>query len=142
MSYIIKECITEGDIASALPLLSHLYNRPESDFPPLIKEMMEHDYRLIAAFDGEKCCGAVGFRTGYRLYCGRYTHIDNMVVHEDYRQHSVGKQLIGWIKGEAKKLGCDTVLADTYVSNHGAQTFFIKQGFFIRGLHLKHDLKD
>lgn len=135
----IKELKTKEEIASSYEVVGQLYQMEREKYLSHIKEMMEVDYRLIGVFDGDMCLAVVGFRVGRRLYCGKYLHIDNMVVGEAHRGKGLARMMVSWMKEEAKKLGCDTVLADTYVDNSPAQKFFISEDFYIRGFHLKYD---
>jgi len=137
----IKECRTKKDIASTYSILKQMYDIPEAEFISRIKDMMEHGYRLIGAFEKGKCLGLSGFEIGSRLYCGKSLHVHNLAVDKKIRREKkIGTQIMEWLKKEAEKNSCETILADTYTENHGAQKFLMKQGFYIRGFHMKMDL--
>lgn len=137
----IKELTTPSEFRKVFPVVNALYPKmKEDDFVAFVEEMMETHYRLIAMLDDDgNCLGASGFRIGRRLYCGKYIHVDNLVVGSEMRSQGIGEKLLLWVREEGKRQGCDCMLADSYVDNHNAQRFFITQKFYVRGLHLKFD---
>ncbi len=137
MSTRIEECIKDTEILATHIIAFQLYDLPKQTYLDYIKEMMASDYRLIAVFEDDKIIAISGFRVGRRLYCGRYLHIDNMIVDEKYRSQGIASTMIEWLKEEAKRLKCQCILADTYTDNVRAQTLFKKQDFQTRGYHLK-----
>lgn len=138
----IRECTTDKDIKATYAVIRQLYSLPEKKYLAFVREMMETDYRMIAVWEKTKPVAVAGFRVGRRLYCGKYLHIDNLIIDEKHRGKGFARGLVQWLEKEAKKLDCDTVLADTYVDNTPAHRLFIGAGFHIRGYHLKKNCKD
>ncbi len=137
----IRECRTDAEILATFPVVRQLYELSEQEYLAFAHEMMETDYRLITCFDNGKPVAVVGFRVGRRLYCGKYLHIDNLIIDETHRGKGFARALVGWLRKEAARLDCDTLLADTYVDNHPAHRLFLSEGFHIRGYHLKQRVK-
>lgn len=135
----IRHCTEEAEIRSVFPAICELYDMSEVDFVRYVQEMQQGEFSLFGAFEEEECIGAVGYRVGRRLYCGRYLHVDNLVVRGKYQKRGIAQALIGFCKKEATRLECDVILADSYVDNKKAQSLFYKEGFYIRGFHLRSD---
>ncbi len=132
---------SEADIAAIIPLLQQLYNHPEAELKAHIRTMLEEQYQLLHATDEDgTSLAAVGYRIGRRLYCGRYLHVDNLVVDVSQRGKGLAGTLIAHLKEIAEKEGCDVILADSYISNTPAHNLFRQHGFHVRGFHLKYDL--
>lgn len=136
----IRECKTKAEITATHEVLTHLYDVTLDDYLKYVDEMMSTEYRLIAGFEDGECIAISGFCIGRRLYCGKYLHIHNLVVDENYRGQKFGEEMLDWLKEEAKKHQCDVMLSDTYIENHSAQNFLKKGGFSVRGYHLKQEL--
>ncbi len=135
----IIACTTRTEIEATYPAIAELYELDCEKFVTYALEMMEGEFSLFGAFEGEECVGAIGYRIGRRLYCGKYLHIDNLVVRAAHRKKGHAEKMINFCREEAKKFECDVMLADSYVNNSRAQKLFFKQGFYIRGFHLRCD---
>ena len=135
----IRECKTEDEIKATYPVLKQMYEIPQDDYMEHVAEMMETGYRLIGIFESGKCIGLSGFEIKRRLYCGKNLQIHNICVDKEFRGKRIGAEMIDWLKEEAYRNKCDTVLADTYIDNKDAQEFLKKQGLYTRGLHMKCD---
>lgn len=136
----VRECHTEDEINATYPVLKQLYDMPQEKYITYMKEMMEGGYRLVGVFENGKCIGLAGFEIKRRLYCGRSLQIHNLAIDVEYRRKKVGHEILEWIKEEADRKKCDTILADTYTENKIAQEFLKNQGFYARGYHLKCDI--
>src|ERR1051326_5758570 len=89
----------------------------------MLKEMLANGYRMIAAFEKNKCVGIAGFWINTKFYCDKYIEPDNVVIDKNSRSKGVGKLLINWLYDEGKKNGCRTMLLDAYVENLPAHHF-------------------
>ncbi len=136
----ISEATTQDAIEATYPIAYQLYEIPIGQYTAYIREMMEQGYRLIMLEDEGRIIGISGFRVGRRLYCGKYLHIDNLVVDKACRKQGAALEMLDWMKAEAKRLNCDCMLADTYIENAPAQALFKREGFMTRGYHLKRDV--
>jgi GNAT superfamily N-acetyltransferase len=101
----------------------------------MLEDMLEHGYRMLAIYDGEKCVGISGFWISTKLYSGKYVELDNVVIDKDYRSKGVGKLLCDRVIEEGKKAGCETAMLDAYAENMSAHRFYFREGFIIRGFH-------
>jgi len=138
----IRECNTDDEILGTLAVAGQLYSLESEQYLAFVREMMDTDYRLIALYNESNTpVAVVGFRVGRRLYCGKYLHVDNLIVDQTSRTSGYALQLMAWLEDEAKRLQCDTLLADSYIENHAAHRLFLKGGYHIRGFHLKKTLQ-
>lgn len=136
----VTEATTQEAIEATYTIAYQLYEMPIERYTGYIYEMMGQGYRLIALEDDGKLIGISGFRVGRRLYCGKYLHIDNLVVDKACRKQGAALEMLEWMKAEAERIGCDCLLADTYIENAPAQALFKREGFTTRGYHLKQDI--
>lgn len=137
----IIECATDAQLKTAYQVLrEHYTGLSEADYFVHVKEMIAAGFRMIAVLENKKTIAVCGFRVGRRFYCGKFLHIDNMIVASAFRSQGIGNLIIEWMRKEAKRLDCDVLLADTYINNTSAQRFFEREGFYKRGYHLKYDL--
>lgn len=136
----ITECASDEEILATYKVATQLYELPKETYLAYVREMMQQGYRLVALYENGQCIAISGFRVGRRLYCGKFLHIDNLVTDRRHRKQGVALVLIEWMKEEAARIGCDVMLADTYIENGPAQALFKREGFMTRGYHLKLDL--
>uniref|UniRef100_A0A6C0DCJ0 N-acetyltransferase domain-containing protein n=1 Tax=viral metagenome TaxID=1070528 RepID=A0A6C0DCJ0_9ZZZZ len=62
--------------------------------------------------------------------CG---HIEDIVVHKNYRQHGIAKNIIEILVDNGKKHNCYKIILDC---NHELEEFYKKIGFDIKGLQM------
>ena len=137
----IFECTDIKSIESTYGVTRQLYDIDIETYLSHIEEMRSSDYSLFSMVNDEgKCIAVVGYRIGRRLYCGKYLHIDNLIVSEDCRSKGIAKKLVDFCKNSAKENNCDVILADSYVENRVAHRLFLQEKFHIRGFHFKFDL--
>ncbi len=108
--------------------------RPELDqavFEARWLYQAEHlQYRLIAAWIGEQVAAIMGLRPVATLSRGRFLHIDDLVVHPDYRRDGIGTALIRWAEAEARHAGMGSVYLD---SRSDAVEFYRRLGYVPHG---------
>lgn len=140
MSIELRKCESDEEMLATHGVISELYEIDEATYLSHLQEMLSvGEYTLLAVYDGDEVVGAVGYRIGRRLYCGKYLHVDNLVVKQDRRGEGISHAIIEHLKQAAKVAGCDTMLADSYIDNRRAQKIFMREGFYIRGFHMKFD---
>ena len=78
---------------------------------------------FIRGPEGEILGGSTGhYYTMHRILFLDYVHID-----KNLRRHGIGTQLLREVEEEAKRLGCKTILLDTF--SFQAEPFYSKQGY-------------
>ena len=121
-------------------LRTHLTD--EEGFVSAVGRMRKGGYRLVAAHrDGEGApVGAAGFRVQELLAYGKILYVDDLVTAEDARSGGAGKELIGWLEGEARARGCVALHLDSGVQRGRAHRFYFREGLSIRNFHFAIDL--
>jgi GNAT superfamily N-acetyltransferase len=138
---IVKYLTTKKELLSIYPLIrQHHTSMKDADFADLTKDLNDTKYKTIGCYQDEKLVATVGFWIGVRFYCGRYMYVNNFVVDKSQRGNGIGSQVMTWLEKEAKKLGCNAVVLDSYVTNHAAHKFYLNRGYIISNFHFKKDL--
>jgi GNAT superfamily N-acetyltransferase len=132
---VIKEIKTAAEWRAIYPLIRQLnpgMKRP--DFDRLLKHIRAQDgYRCIGAYRGGTLAGITGIWSSHRFWCGKYMEIDNFVVDQRQRSAGIGKLLNDWVEKEAKKGGCNIVIADSYSYNHASHRFYMRERYILKG---------
>jgi ribosomal-protein-alanine N-acetyltransferase len=115
-------------LRKVLAIESRVYPRPWS--PSLfLSELAQRATRsyLVARSQGE----VVGY-TGM-MFMGREAHVTNIAVDPDFHGRKVGTRLLLTIINEAIARGAQVVSLEVRVSNHAAQSMYVKFGFSVVG---------
>jgi len=107
----------------------------EIRYDHLLDDMLAHDYRMVAVFEGKTCVGVSGIWVATKIYSGRYLEMDNVVVAESHRSKGIGKILTDYIEKLALDEHCETMMLDAYLENEKAHAFYERQGFVKKGYH-------
>ena len=138
----IKEFNKKEEMAAAFSLINQV--RKEMSFETYtsnIEEMItRNNFKMIAAFNGEKIVGVAGYWISLMLYCGRYAQVSNFTVDENSRGLGIGKKILDEIEKIAKKEKCEKVVLDSYVENKKSHPLFFREGFYIRGFHFMKEI--
>lgn len=129
----------------ALELIEFVENKEGFDlrtvlgnYQSLLKDTNSHI--LVAEVDGT-IVGFINFTTRKTLlHPGLSALIDELVVHKNYRNRGIGKQLIYAVIETCKRLGCCEVEVTTEFRNSNARKFYKSCGFEERGVILEKDL--
>lgn len=133
---ITKILSTKSEFLENFDLLSIMYpSLTIEEYSTELDEMMKHDYLQLAIYDQGKCIGLTGIWVGYKLWCGKYLELDNIVVDPEYRSKGIGQHIFNEVKTMAEDEGCTIMALDSYTSNFKAHRFFYNQGFTPTGFH-------
>jgi len=136
MKLEIKELITLPEMLSQLEIIKHLYPKFTAEkYQSYLEEMVPHNYKQIAVFDGDVCVGLSGLWSGIKLWCGKYFEIDNFIVHPEHRGKGIAKMMTDYIHTKAEESGCTMIVLDAYTGNFTAHRFYYNQGYAPRGFH-------
>ena len=137
----ILELKTVEELLTGYPLLTHLYpNLTCLEYEQQLKEMLPHNYSMLAVYDKDELIGLSGVWIGHKLWCGKYMELDNVIVAEDFRSRGVGAMLFDYAKKLAKKKSCSCIGLDAFTYNHAGHKFFFKEDFVVKGYHFVHVL--
>ena len=140
----IRELTTLEDMLAHFELMKHLYsnNFTIEKYKAYLTEMLPHNYKQIAVFEGEECIGLSGLWSGIKLWSGRYFEIDNFIVHPDHRSKGAAKLMTDYINVKAEEAGCTMIVLDAFTGNFTAHRFYYNQGYYPRGFHFIKTLNE
>lgn len=85
---------------------------------------------LVAATKDNKIIGFVSLYIKNNLWqCGNLSHIDELIVDQDYRKKGIATLLLNKIIVEAKKNDCKRVELDSAFHREAAHEFYKRKGF-------------
>src|SRR5215211_978553 len=99
-------------------------------------------YRLVGAFEGERCVAVAGFRLIRNLAVGDHVYVDDLATHPDARRRGHGRALLEWCAEEARKLGCAHLQLDSAVERTrlDAHRLYFNAGMRITSYHFSRDV--
>jgi [ribosomal protein S18]-alanine N-acetyltransferase len=115
-------------LRKVLAIEARVYPRPWS--PSLfLSELAQRSSRTyLVARLGSEVVGYAGM-----MFMGREAHVTNIAVDPDFHGRRVGTRLLLTIITEAIARGCQVVSLEVRVTNHVAQTMYVKFGFSVVG---------
>lgn len=139
---VIRELDSFEEMLQAYDLISQMYNKMDfATFSSYIKEMVAtNDFKMVAAYIGDRMIGVSGYWVFVMLYCGRYLQASNLVVDRNNRGLGIGKKILDHLEEKAKKLDCHKFVLDSYTENKKSHSLYFREGFYIRGFHFMKDL--
>jgi GNAT superfamily N-acetyltransferase len=142
MAITIKNLTTKEEMLNAFPLVNQMYQEmSEQEFSSSLDEMIElSNYKMVAAFEGDKMVAVSGYWIASMLYCGLYLQVSNLVVDAEIRGGGVGQQVLHYLETKAKDENCKKIVLDSYTENKQPHSLFFKENFYIRGFHFMKDL--
>jgi len=127
-----------GELPLILPLIeAHNPKIPPAELRCSLEAMIPKGYHCIAAFDGDTIIGVAGYWLIHRFYSGEYMDVDNVVVDETLRSRGTGAALMAWLEDHARRLGCRSIMLDSYVTYARAHRFYFRLGYEILGFHFR-----
>ncbi len=127
---------TVEEILAQIEVIRYLYPKFTLEkYESYLKEMIPHNYKQVAVFDGAICVGISGFWSGVKLWSGKYIEIDNFIVHPEHRSKGIGKMMTDYINDKATEAGCTMIVLDAFTGNFTAHRFYYNQGYNPRGFH-------
>lgn len=142
MEIKIRDLTTKEEMLAAFPLVNLMYKKmSESEFSSALDEMINlSNYKMIAAFEGEKMIGVSGYWIASMLYCGLYLQASNIVVSDEFRSKGIGKKILNHLEEKAKKANCKKIVLDSYTENKKSHPLYFRENFYIRGFHFMKDI--
>ena len=132
----IKELVTFDEMFFQFEIITQLYpDISKEKYQNYLQDMIPHNYKQLAVFEGDKCVALTGFWFGTKLWSGKYIEIDNFIVHKNHRMKGLGKIMTDYINQKAQDLGCTMIVLDAFTGNFKAHRFYYNQGFSPKGFH-------
>ena len=132
----IIELVTFEEMSSQFEIITQLYPDISIEkYQNYLQDMIPHNYKQLAIFEGDKCVALTGFWFGTKLWSGKYIEIDNFIVHKNHRMKGLGKIMTDYINQKAQDLGCTMIVLDAFTGNFKAHRFYYNQGYSPKGFH-------
>jgi GNAT superfamily N-acetyltransferase len=123
----IRELRSDGEIASAFPLMSMLRDRIRADtFVAEIRRQQLQGYELVGAFAADRLVALAGIRRSHTLSRGEHLFVDDLVTDARARGEGHGTQVIRWLAERAAAEGITRVYLDSRITAKG---FYERLGF-------------
>ena len=130
---------SDAEIAATFDVMHQL--RPHlarESYVAHIRAMMSSDgFRLAALSDDGQVRAVTGYRYMTMLYCGRLLYVDDFVTDERVRSRGYGRELLGWLKAEARREGCQNLQLISRVTREQAHRFYFREGLGIECFHFR-----
>jgi len=136
---MIKKMTSDEEIVSTFDVMKQLRTHLSRDsYLETIRRQREtNNYHLAAVVeDGVVKCVA-GYRIAEGLSWGKYLYVDDLVVDENTRSRSCGKQMMDWLAEQVKENGCAQLHLDSGVQRHSAHRFYLRERMDITCYHFQ-----
>jgi GNAT superfamily N-acetyltransferase len=106
------------------------------------EEQRPQGYRLVGAFEDERCVAVAGFRLIRNLATGDHIYVDDLATHPDARRRGHGRALLEWCAEEAGRLGCVELQPDSAVERPrlDAHRLYLNAGMRITSYHFAREV--
>jgi GNAT superfamily N-acetyltransferase len=115
----------------------------EEEFVRRVDEVQRpQGYRLVGAFEGERCVAVAGFRELQSLAWGHAVYVDDLSTLAEARGRGHARALLDWCAEEAARLGCEQLHLDSAVEVErlDAHRLYFNFGMRITGYHFTRGL--
>jgi len=124
---------TDDEILATWEVMRQL--RPHiarEEYISIVQRMMDSDgYRLAAVMDDGQVRAVAGYRFMHMLYCGKLLYVDDLVTDDRVRSRGYGKEMMDWLKAEARGQGCSELQLISRVTREQAHRFYFREGLAI-----------
>lgn len=136
---MVLKITTDEQILATREVMRQLRpNVPPEEYLATVRRMMEKDgYHLAALYDEGAVRAVAGYRFMEMLYCGRIMYVDDLNSDEDYRSKGYGKELMDWLKAEARAHGCGQLHLDSGVQREDTHRFYFRERLTINCYHFR-----
>lgn len=114
------------------------HHADESEFVRRVDEdQRPQGYRLVGAFEGERCVAVAGFRVLHNLAWGDALYVDDLSTLPEARGRGHGRALLEWCRDEGRRLGCAEFHLDSGVGpdREDAHRLYFNTGLRIYAYH-------
>lgn len=140
----LRKAASPAELEIVFPVIKEL--RPHLTFQryiELIEEAAKHDgYEMIAAFEQNKCVGAMGVRILFDFVHGKHLYVDDLVVSKDFRSLGLGAKLLRYAEDVAREQKCEGLRLCTGIENEAGKRFYDREGWTLRAVAYKKKLND
>jgi GNAT superfamily N-acetyltransferase len=135
----IEEALSDEQVLATRRVMLQLRpNLAADEYLSTIRRMMQADgYHLAALYDGGTLQAVAGYRFMEMLYCGRIMYVDDLNTDEKARSKGYGKELMEWLKAEARAHGCSQLHLDSGVQRESAHRFYFRERLTVNAYHFR-----
>lgn len=123
----IRKLVLDEEVLGAFEVMAEL--RPHlvrGEFVETVQAQAGHGFELAAGYVEGQVVAVAGYRLTANLVRGRHLFVDDLVTAESSRGKGYGREMIEWLKKEARGAGVERVYLDSRASAVG---FYEKVGF-------------
>ena len=136
---MILRAETDEQIQSTFAVMHQLRPHLSAEtYVATIRDLMAHvGYQLAALTADGEVRAVAGYHLTRMLYCDRLLLLNDFVTDERVRSRSYGRQLLTWLKDEARAHGCTQLQLISNVRREDAHRFYYREGFVITAFHFQ-----
>lgn len=121
-------------ILNALPLLTKLIKTGSEDIlKEYLLEISQQNYECIGVYDSNRLIGIAELWFQTRYYSGKRIEPEHVIIHENYLNKDLVRQLLDWIDNYVK--GDKAIKLNSYINNTVSHQFYYNEAFKILGFH-------
>ena len=139
----IRGADDEAALRGAWPVVAQL--RPHLDEDTFVVQALRQrneGWQATVLYEDGIPRAFAGWRVQEMLAHGRFLYVDDLVTDAQARSGGHGKALLGWLKEQARRLGCASLQLDSGTQRIDAHAFYLRERLRIVSFHFKADLVD
>ena len=116
----------------------------EAEFVRRVDEVQRpQGYRIVGAFEGERCVAVAGFRVIHNLAWNDTLYVDDLSTLPEARGRGYGRALLEWCRDEGGRQGCTQFHLDSGVGpeREDAHRLYFNTGLRITSYHFAASLR-
>ena len=120
------------------------HHTDEAEFVRRVDDVQRPEgYRIVGAFEGDRCVAVAGFRVIHNLAWGDTLYVDDLSTLPEARGRGYGRALLEWCRDEAARQGCAEFHLDSGVGpeREDAHRLYFNTGLRITSYHFAAPLE-
>jgi GNAT superfamily N-acetyltransferase len=121
----------------------HRQLRPNlpAEYAAKMRKVFSQGGEMCVATDGDEVAGVAVYRQFENTHVGRRFYVDDLVTDERRRSSGVGRALIAYLEGEARKRGCPGLDLESGTHRMHAHKFYFREGFVITSFSFRKEFE-
>ena len=135
---LVRFASSDDEIGACFPVMQQLRPRlTPDDFLARVRSQEPAGYRLVYVEIDGRAVAVAGFRVLETLVSGRFLNVEDLVTLDTERSKGHGTQLLKWLLGRARELGCRGLELDSGVQRKDAHRFYEREGLKVCAYHFE-----
>lgn len=126
-----------GWLAAAELVHRQLRAQVRQPYRETMARVFEGGARMIVVVYAGEVAGVAVFRVHENTSVGIRLYVDDLVVDQDARSRGIGRAMLNWLEGEARRRGCAVVDLDSGTERERAHGFYFLAGYVIKTFGFK-----